>query len=463
MKVVKKICVPCIFFFMLLSIHFVIISAAEMENNNRDIENMNQEYDILSDQELDELEVDAKSTIYEDGHPITVTIIKEATCTEDGEKEITCPCGIKNRIEIIPATGHNIVDGKCINCGLVCQNITTTPLVYRPTSDDTYRMNKDSLWYKMGYRAATIKQTRKLSSSNHYYYDLEGVTVVDPQGNIVTSLDIPSTVTIDGVIYEITKLGAQSFMHWDDLSSVTIPSSVTEIGSSAFGSCLGLHEITIPDTVTKMGDGTFHGLCFYGCTNLEKVKLPSNLDIIDFEMFMYCESLKSIGPVGSGASIEIPDTVTSISSNAFFGCKNLTRVDLPDSVTEIGDAAFVYCSSLKDVTLGNGVTRLRSKAFSKCTSLKNIKLPDSLTIVDSAVFYYCTSLESVYIPASVTTINVATSNNSPFRMCSPTLKIYCGASERKPEWGTYWNYCGGSPLQTTYSINREEYEKIINE
>lgn len=49
-------------------------------------------------------------------HNYTETIIKEATCTEDGEKRLTCSCG-DSKTETIPATGHNYDDGECTNCG----------------------------------------------------------------------------------------------------------------------------------------------------------------------------------------------------------------------------------------------------------------------------------------------------------------------------------------------------------
>lgn len=49
-------------------------------------------------------------------HNYTETITKEPTCTEDGEKKYTCDCG-DSYTEVIPATGHNYVDGTCEYCG----------------------------------------------------------------------------------------------------------------------------------------------------------------------------------------------------------------------------------------------------------------------------------------------------------------------------------------------------------
>ncbi len=42
-------------------------------------------------------------------------------------------------------------------------------------------------------------------------------------------------------------------------------------------------------------------------------------------------------------------TVTGISDQAFWGCRDLTSIVIPNSVTSIGDQAFAYCSSLKSV------------------------------------------------------------------------------------------------------------------
>lgn len=49
-------------------------------------------------------------------HDYTVTITKEPTCTEDGEKTYTCECG-DSYTEIITKLGHNYEDGTCTNCG----------------------------------------------------------------------------------------------------------------------------------------------------------------------------------------------------------------------------------------------------------------------------------------------------------------------------------------------------------
>ena len=48
---------------------------------------------------------------------------------------------------------------------------------------------------------------------------------------------------------------------------------------------------------------------------------------------MYCERLKEV---------RIPDSVKSIDDDAFYNCKNLTKVTIPNSA-EIGSYAFEGC------------------------------------------------------------------------------------------------------------------------
>ena len=97
-------------------------------------------------------------------------------------------------------------------------------------------------------------------------------------------------------------------------------------------------------------------------------------------------------PGGISGAYKIPDSVTSITQNAFSGCTSLTSVTIPDSVTSIGDYTFQGCAALTSVTLPDGVTNIEDGMFRNCASLTSFVIPDGVTSVDSLAFCGCTSL-----------------------------------------------------------------------
>ena len=52
-------------------------------------------------------------------------------------------------------------------------------------------------------------------------------------------------------------------------------------------------------------------------------------------------------------------------------CTNLTSVNIPNSVTTIASEAFEECSNLSSIVLGNSVSSIEDQAFRLCSSLTN--------------------------------------------------------------------------------------------
>ena len=120
----------------------------------------------------------------------------------------------------------------------------------------------------------------------------------------------------------------------------------------------------------------------------------------------------SVTSIGSNAfsdcynltSIAIPDSVTSIGQDAFANCSGLVTITIPDNVTSIGDEAFIYCSSLVSIRIPDGLTLINEHVFGYCTGLTSVTIPDSVTGIDRYAFIGCTGLTSVTIPGNVTDI-----------------------------------------------------------
>lgn len=107
-------------------------------------------------------------------------------------------------------------------------------------------------------------------------------------------------------------------------------------------------------------------------------------------------------------SVQIPDTVTEIGSNAFYNCTSLKRVTIQDNkpscVKKIGRQAFMFCSELTDIPILDSVTEIDSEAFHHCDELDTVTIPEGVTSVAKGMFRYCYSLHTVTLPDSVTAI-----------------------------------------------------------
>jgi len=152
----------------------------------------------------------------------------------------------------------------------------------------------------------------------------------------------------------------------------------------------GCKNTVIPNSVTSIGNNAF-----YGCSGLTSLTIPNSVTSIGESAFENCSGL---------TSVTIPNSVTNIGGGAFRGCSGLTSVTIPNSVTSIGYQAFYDCTGLTSVTIPNSVTSIGGSAFSRCSGLTSVEIPNSVTSIGDNAFYYCTGLTSVTIPNSVTSI-----------------------------------------------------------
>ena len=274
--------------------------------------------------------VELSETVIPASHKLTKVEAKDATCSEDGNKEYwTCEhCG-KYFLsdDTNPATAKAVELSETVIPALKHKNATTRGAV-EPTetapgySGDRYCPDCDAVLEK-GYT----------------YWN---------EDNLTWKLYEDGTLNISGT-------GAMKDYNADDnlspaynnskVKKVVIEDDVTSIGESAFEWCENLTSIKIPDSVTSIGNNAF-----YGC-GLTSIMIPNSVTKIGDATFAVCKSL---------TNIKIPDSVTSIGYATFAGCSSLTSITIPDSVTSIGESAFSNCSSLQTISLSCKSTLKRS-------------------------------------------------------------------------------------------------------
>ena len=135
-------------------------------------------------------------------------------------------------------------------------------------------------------------------------------------------------------------------------------------------------------------------------------------------------------------NVTIPESVTTIGIEAFFGCTSLANIVIPSNVTKIGQNAFhetawyneqpdgvIYIDKLAysykgtmpkntSIEIENETTELLAGIFDGATNLIAITIPASLTKIGENAFNKCTGLKNVYISDLTAWCNILFENSA---------------------------------------------------
>lgn len=251
----------------------------------------------------------------------------------------------------------------------------------------------------------------------------------------------------DGLVYELSADGTYYIVddYTGTATEVVIPLvyeglPVKEIGVNAFFSCKSIISIEIPNSITTISYGAFRD-----CENLKNVTIPDSVVTIGRSAFQGCVSL---------TSIKIPASVTTIPAGTFLRCTDLESLTVDSGNTvyhssgnciiETETKTLVHGCKNSVIPSDGSVTTIGECAFCYCTGLTSINIPNTVTKIDSYAFDLCTGLTSVIIPESVITMG-----ESAFSRCFAMTDIYCEAESLPEGWHDEWNYEWEFPCYAT--------------
>ena len=302
--------------------------------------------------------------------------------------------------------------------------------VYIPDSVTT-------IHYSSFYNCAAMKKITIPSSVTTIYesavFSCYELTTVVYQGNLEQWLEIEFRDIGSNPCFN----GAALYIDGDLVDDVIIPNTTNSLAFSFVG-CTSLTSVTFAEgcKLTTIGQSAFEY-----CPNLTKIIIPDSVTTIDRLALSSNDGLISVGPIGSGASVELPDSVTTIGYQGIEFCSNLVTVTLPDSVTTIGGSAFMGCTSLTNVTFeeGSRLISIGDSAFSG-TAVKSIVLPAGVTYLGKCAFLHCDELESITMGDNITTIY-----DSTFFECFKLKDVHLPANLTSLEM---WAFYGCESLTT---------------
>lgn len=237
------------------------------------------------------------------------------------------------------------------------------------------------------------EQSLEYEIVSNKFYNVVGI------GN-VTSEEIVVPSAYNGL--PVIRIASRAFENNVNLKKIILPDTLLYIDNFAFAGCTALEYIDLPNSLDCMQKDVFSGsgirtldltdntaLNTFGCVdcpNLESVKLPKNLTILD----PYC--LKNTPKL---KSITLPDSMKYIGMNNFVG-SSIESIKIPKKVYYIGESAFenTVINSV-EFEKGSELKTIKESAFKGCSNLKSIVIPASVTTIGTFAFWDCTNLTSV--------------------------------------------------------------------
>ena len=322
-------------------------------------------------------------------------------------------------------------------------------------------MNKYFTFLSVCLLAVSALAQTQFTSGKFKYEVLEGTTMVQiiPKSNSesgagysnLVSADFKSSVTYDGVTYDVVGIGANAFYRCklNDQAILQLHEGLIFIDEGAF-SYAEVGSLKMPTTLQLIAETAFANNKLAGMTVLADnpyfAHLASTQCNVTYTMLTNKEKTKIIAAPGakptqfsSGGttyltSITIPEQITEIGDYAFYGNPTLktvnfhagitrigmgafyetllTRVNIPNPDCEIGNSCFSN-SQVSSITLPQGMKKLGRHVFFYCTNLTSLTLPEGMEEIGMMCFGSC-SLTSVNLPSTMVKLDSCSLQDNPF-------------------------------------------------
>lgn len=328
-------------------------------------------------------------------------IIKKATETEEGEIKYTCQRCNKIKTESIPKIPKQEDKLKVTGQGMKWMDHNSVELKFQSNIKGTYYIEK----VKRGENAPKIDITQAgtlIEANTTVTAKVADLPEdeVDIYVCIVSESDESNygTVMFQPISSERPRLIASTIKFGDNITAYIEDDTITFSGNGTiydtddmdigdaediwWGN--GIDKRKIKHVIFKEDGGAITRIGNYllgSFENLKDVKLPNGLLEIGEGAFFDCNNLMNI---------DLPEKVRLVERSAFSNT-GISAMNWPKNATSIPDGAFVY-TNLKEFTVPEGVTEINLQAFYGCTDLIKISIPRSVTYIGSDVFANCRNL-----------------------------------------------------------------------
>lgn len=428
------------------------------------------------------------------GHDFRLKYIDEPSCETEGCRHEQCIRCLETRDIPVEACGHEMVAEisdateecdpvrtvRCIRCGLIESSGPVSMFSFEKASGGVllteYSGKLRNVVVPREYNGEAVAGIGDNAFENHS--SLESIVIPDSVTEIGEKAfsGCTSLTAID--LSNVRSIGMGAFSGCSKLASAVLSDSPgLVIGSCAFENCVSLTDITVPEDIRmRIGDDTFANagnVIYHGPQETSGWGTLCVNGYVDTAGMVYTDStMKTLCSCPDTETIEIPDSVISVSTAALTGCESLrilkagknvrnisvslfnnlnsiecicvdpgnekysstdgvlfsedgtkliyypvnraeAEYSVPEGVTEICGSAFRKASGIRILSVPDSVREIGSNAFSGCPELYSVSIGDGVTGIGSSAFMNCRSLEKVKLGGSVSFIPASAFANCP--------------------------------------------------
>lgn len=195
------------------------------------------------------------------------------------------------------------------------------------------------------------------------------------------------------------SLDGKTLYHYRQLTSDATLYMVQEgcevIGRMAFKNC-NLKEIVLPDSVTIIRDQAF-----FGCSQLRRMNIPRSLTVFEMEHSPFPSSFSELNGESSHYRNRDGILYNSDMSELLLCYMDRETVEVPQTVKRVAPQAFANHLNMKEIILPQGLESIGYAAFMGCVSLVALTIPQNVTDIGKRCCWGCHSLQTISLSKSI--------------------------------------------------------------
>ena len=238
-------------------------------------------------------------------------------------------------------------------------------------------------FYENGFAFTILSESEKLCALD--------ANVENPYSG---EINIPNQVNFDGSTYTVYRVNSEAFFNCPNLTSLTVPASIKAFSIDVFRGCQSLTRLIVEDSddVLSVGYNTYDSSGFFYGAPISYFYMGRNITL-QYSKSHTNPSFKYL------EEVYMSDYVTEIADGFFNGAK-ISKIRFSPFLKSIGSSSFNQGYKARTLILPNALTSIDANAFYGCRDIYEISLGENVKTINSYAFSECSNLTSMYVYAT---------------------------------------------------------------